>query len=357
MSSSKTSTTMRAVAEKAGVSVATVSRVINTPDRVKAIKREKVIEAIKSLDYVPNPIAKALGSKKIRSLAIVVPTILNSFMAEVTRGIIEVLDESSFDALVFDSNESFEREQEFFEILPHKMIDGAIFIGGAGRDLDFSSLAERMPVALVARSEMPENVNAFIGDELQGMKRLIIHLVDLGHREIGLIAGTFNSTDGTRRFGMFKEALREEGLTWKPENCVAGDWTLEGGWRSMKKLLNKPAPPSAVVCATDIMAHGALGAAYDEGYHVPGDVSIVGFDNAPGSGYLVPPLTTLKYPNYRLGKLAANAVLNRLEDRDFTFVHKQLPLELLLRESSGPVPSTSGRIRETSKTQKEAKGE
>lgn len=332
---------MRAVAETAGVSVATVSRVINTPDSVTAVKREKVIEAIKSLNYVPNPIARALGSNKIRSLAIVVPTILNAFMAEVMRGIIEVLDQSSFDALVFDSNEDFRREQEFFEMLPKKMIDGAIFIGGAGRELDFSYLAEYMPVALIARSEVPENVSAFIGDELQGMKRLIIHLVDLGHSNIGFISGTFTSTDGTRRLGMFKEALREEGLTWKPENCVAGNWTIEGGWLSMKKLLSKEVPPTAVVCATDLMAHGALGAAHNKGYHVPDDVSVVGFDNSPGSGYLVPPLTTLKYPNYRLGKLAAKAVLSRLENKDLEYVHKQIPLELLARESSGPVPRNS----------------
>ncbi len=329
---------MRAVADLAGVSVATVSRVINTPDSVTPVKKEKVLEAIKRLNYVPNPVARALGSNKIHSLAIVVPTILNSFMAEVMRGIIEVLDNSSFDALVFDSNENFVREQKFFEILPMKMIDGAIFIGGAGAELDFDSLAERMPVSLVARSETPKNVSAFIGDELQGMKRMVVHLVDLGHREIGLISGTFTSTDGTRRLSMFKQALREEGLEWKPENCVAGDWTIEGGWHSMRKLLGKKVPPTAVLCATDLMAHGALGAAHHEGYRVPDDVSVVGFDNAPGSGYLVPPLTTLKYPNYRLGKLAANAVLSRLEKGEASFVHRQLPLELLPRESSGPVP-------------------
>jgi LacI family transcriptional regulator len=214
-----------------------------------------------------------------------------------------------------------------------------------------------MPVALVARSETPENVSAFIGDELQGMKRMIVHLVDLGHREIGLISGTFTSTDGTRRLGMFKQSLREEGLEWKVENCVAGDWTIEGGWQSMRKLLRKEVPPTAVLCATDLMAHGALGAAHYEGYRVPEDVSVVGFDNAPGSGYLVPPLTTLKYPNYRLGKLAANAVLSRLEKGESSFVHRQLPLELLPRESSGPVPKRSGSVPEESGPASETESE
>jgi DNA-binding LacI/PurR family transcriptional regulator len=318
--------------------VATVSRVINNPESVTEERKSKVLDAIRRLDYIPNPIAKALGNNKMRSIAIVVPTVLNTFMAEVMRGIIEVLEKSSYDALIFDSNEDFRREQEFYEILPRKMIDGTVFMGGTGGELDFSSLAERMPVVLIARSETPENVSAYIGDELQGMKRMIVHLVDLGHREIGMISGNLASTDGARRLGCFKEALKEEGLVWKPENCAVGEWTIEGGWRAMRKLLKKELPPTAVVCATDLMAQGALSAAYQEGVRVPEDVSIVGFDNAPGSGYLVPPLTTLKYPNYRLGKLAAHAVLGRLEGQESSYVHKQLPLELLERESSGPAP-------------------
>lgn len=337
MSNEKPSATMRAVADMAGVSVATVSRVINSSDRVTPDNKKRVLEAIEKLNYVPNPVARALGSSKVRSLAIVVPTILNSFMAEVMRGIIEILEESSYDALVFDSNEDFSREKSFFDILPNKMIDGAIFIGGVGEALDFSSLAERMPVALIARSETPENVNAFIGDERQGMSRLIVHLADLGHREIGMITGTLTSTDGNRRMSFFKEALQEEGLEWRAENCVASDWTVEGGWHSMKKLLKRTPTPTAVVCATDLIGQGVLAAAQKEGIRIPRDMSIVGFDNAPGSGYLVPALTTLKYPNYRLGKLATNAVLKRLNYKDTSYVHKQLPLELLARESSGPV--------------------
>ena len=343
MAEEKGSATIRAVAARAGVSVATVSRVINNPESVSETRREKVSTAIRELNYIPNPVAKALGSSKLRSLAIVVPTVVNTFMAAAMGGIIEVLEQSSYDALLFDAQESFERERQFFTILPNKMIEAAIFIGGAGQQLDFSALAERMPVALIARSETPENVSAFIGDELQGMKRLVVHLVDLGHTEIGLISGTMNSTDGVRRFGMFKQALESEGLEWRAENCVVGEWTIEGGYQSMQKLLKKRNPPTAVICATDIMAQGALGAAYQGGVRVPQDVSVVGFDNALGSAYLAPPLTTLKYPSYRMGKMAAKSVLQKLEHNSTEYVHKQLPLELLPRQSSGPAPGEDDR--------------
>lgn len=335
----KGSITIKTVARQSGVSISTVSRVLNNPDSVTHDKRARVLRAIEELKYVPNPVARALGSRKVGSIAIVVPTILNPFMSEVMTGIIEVLDEDSYDALVFDSNEQYDRERAFKEVLPHKMIDGAIFIGAAGRELDFDALAEKMPVALIARSEQPEAADCFVADEKQGMLRMVEHLHQLGHREIGHIGGSFGSTDGMRRFGFFKDALAELGLEWNPEYDAFTDWYIKGGHDALVKLIAKPRRPTAIICATDLIALGALGAAHEAGIAVPGELSITGFDNAPSSPYLVPALTTLKYPNYRLGRLAARAVLRRLHTGNVKSLRKVIPLELIERASTTAVPS------------------
>jgi DNA-binding LacI/PurR family transcriptional regulator len=337
----KASVTITTVAKKAGVSISTVSRVLNNPDSVTLDKRQRVLESIEELQYVPNPVARALGSRKVGSIALVVPTILNPFMSEVMRGVIEVLDEDQYDALVFDANEQFDREKVFFEVLPQKMIDGAIFIGACGKELDFDALAEKMPVALIARSESPENVDSFIADEKQGMLRLVEHLYQLGHRDIGHIGGAFGTSDAMRRFTFFKEALSELDLHWSSEFSVFSDWYMKGGHDAMIKLLRKPERPTAIICATDLIALGALGAAHREGVKVPDQISVTGFDNAPSSPFLVPPLTTLKYPNYRLGRLAARAVLRRLRTTggDVKRLDKVIPLELIERNSTAPVNS------------------
>lgn len=338
---SRGAVTIKTVAKKAGVSISTVSRVLNNPESVTLDKRNRVRRAIEELNYTPNPVARALGSRKVGSIAIVVPTILNPFMSEVMRGIIEVLDEDSYDALVFDSNEQFEREKVFFQVLPQKMIDGAIFLGASGKELDFDTLAEKLPVALVARSEEPELVDSFIADEKQGMIRLVEHLHGLGHRRIGHIGGSFGSTDAMRRFGFFKEALEEIGIEWNSGNDLFSDWGLQGGYQAMLKLLSRKDHPTALICATDLIAMGALGAAFAAGVRVPEDISVTGFDNAPSSPYLIPPLTTLKYPNYQMGRLAARSVLKQLrsgDDRRARSIRKIIPMELIERRSAGPVP-------------------
>jgi DNA-binding LacI/PurR family transcriptional regulator len=333
--------TIKTVARKAGVSISTVSRVLNNPDSVTLDKRNRVNKAIEELNYVPNPVARALGSRKVGSIAIVVPTILNPFMSEVMRGVIEVLDEDSYDALVFDSNEQFEREKVFFEVLPHKMIDGAIFLGASGRELDFDILAEKMPVALVARSEEPMMVDTFTADEKQGMLRMVEHLYELGHRRIGHIGGSFGSSDAMRRFGFFKDALKELGIDWNSSFDLFCDWSLQGGYDGMLKLLQKKEQPTAVICATDLIAMGALGAANKAGIRVPEDLSVAGFDNAPSSPFLIPPLTTLKYPNYQIGRLAARSVLKKLHGRDEKrgkSIRKIIPMELIERDSTAKAP-------------------
>jgi DNA-binding LacI/PurR family transcriptional regulator len=334
----RASVTIKTVARESGVSISTVSRVLNNPDSVTYDKRARVLKAIESLRYVPNPVARALGNRKSGSIAIVVPTILNPFMSEVMTGVIEVLDEDSYDALLFDTNEQFERERLFKELLPSKMIDGAIFIGASGRELDFDPLSEKMPVALIARSELPDQVDSFIADEKQGMLRLVEHLYQLGHREIGHIGGAFGSTDAMRRFGFFKEALEELNLDWNSEYDAFSDWYIKGGHDAMLKLLKKQRRPTAIICATDLIALGALGAAHEAGVSVPGELSITGFDNGTSSPYLVPALTTLKYPNYRLGRLAARAVLRRMNTGHVKTLRKVIPVELIERKSTAAVP-------------------
>lgn len=339
--------TIKTVAKLAGVSISTVSRVLNNPESVTEDKRLRVNRAIEELRYVPNPVARALGSRKVGSIAIVVPTILNPLMNEAMRGIIEVLDEGCYDAIVFDSNEDFTREQTFYELLPHKMVEGAIFLASAGRELDFDALAEKMPVALISRPETPTKVDTFVSDERHGMRLLTEHLAALGHKEIGHIGGAFGNSSAMLRFDYFRDALDHMRLPWHPEYNTFCDWSIHGGYEAMLRLVKRTHRPSAIICSTDLIALGAMAGARELGIRIPEELSVTGFDNAPSSPFIYPSLTTLKYPNYRLGRLAARAVLRRLRLKDRRIIRKVIPLELIQRNSTtelhiGPCPPAGG---------------
>jgi DNA-binding LacI/PurR family transcriptional regulator len=337
---SKEATTIKDVAKKACVSISTVSRVLNTPESVREDKRKRVLKAIEELNYVPNPIARALGSNKIGTVAVVVPNIINNCAAEMVRGALEELEKHGFDLMLFTSNEDATREKNYLQQLKNKMVDGAIFIAGCTQELEYKELSSIMPIALIDRYENTTYVDVFTVDEQLGMNRLIEHLTELGHKDIGLLTGDIRTPAATSRIKKFKQTLNFYGLRLNKEFLVSSQWTMQGGYNAFMKLMTRKQTPTAVVASSDIVALGALSAAHEMKIRIPEDVSIVGFDNFPESRFSIPTLTTLKYPNYRLGQLAAKSILNRLNKSYSSGQRKILPLELLIRGSTGSCTTT-----------------
>lgn len=327
--------TIKDVARMAKVSVATVSRTLNDPDSVKDETKEKVLHAVNSLEYNPDPVAQALRSNQVKSIGIVVPNITNASMAEMTRGAHEELVAQNYNTVLFNSAEDYQREKFFCEILKNTLVDGVIFITGSGETPPVENLAKEMAVCLIDRESDLENVDQIIAKEREGMSLLSSHLYRLGHRRIALITGIGITTATKNRVHGYKDFFTKVDLHVDENYIVSGSWTMQGAYMATKELLSLSKKPSAVIVSTDTMALGALSAALDSGLRVPEDIAITGFDNSPNSAYYNPPLTTLNYPNYEMGKLAARAILNRLKDPTISAKKIVLPLDILLRRSCG----------------------
>ena len=328
--------TIKTVAERAGVSIATVSRVLNNPESVTEEKRVRVAEIIDELQYVPNPIARALGNNRVETIAIVIPNITNPCLSVIVYGIMDELENAGYSALIFDTQEDGDKADSFIRNLPKKLISGVVVMTECGRSGPMREVAQVTPMAVIDCPECDVPVDNFSSDDVRGMLRLVQYLVDFGHTDIGLLAGDFTTHSGPRRVRTFIDALEAESVPYKKENVVTCGWNMNGGDSAFRKLMQRETPPTAVIAASDVIAIGALGAAHTLGLQVPADVSIAGFDNSPNGAYAVPPLTTLKYPGTGLGRMAARSVLRQLEEGPKPPVRKVLPLELLERESCGP---------------------
>ncbi len=321
------------VANKANVSVATVSRALNKPQSVKEKNRQKVMDAVEELEYDPDPVARALRNNKVKSIAVVVPNITNAIMAEMTEGAHAELAEQNYNTVLFNTSESFEREVYYCDLLKETMVEGAIFITGSGETPPVQKLAQKKAVCLINRHTDCDSVDQIVADEYGGMQLLVYHLYKLGHERIAFITGKEETSATKKKIAGYKEYLEELGLGFNKKFVVSGEWTLKGANLAMKELLQLRQSPSAVIVGTDYMGLGVISAINEAGLSIPDDIAITGFDNASSSEYYNPPLTTLNYPNYELGKMAARAVLNRIEEPDVEKKEISMPLEIKIRKS------------------------
>ena len=337
MFNSMVTMTIKKIAEQAGVSVSTVSRVLNNPESVRADKRVRVEDAIRKTNYVPSPIAKALGKQKSKTIGILVPNIINDCMAKIVSSIMEELDAHDFDTLLFNTNETLAREEHMTKLVREKMVDGVILISSLGTKDEITELANVMPVALIDRQQIVPNLDAFLVDGALGMLKLVGYLKDLGHARFGLLAGDLQTDSCKLRVQHFKAALFKEGVDLDPIAIAYSSWEMHGGYQAMAKLLEKKQELKSIIASRDIIAIGGARDAYIYGRKIPEDLSLVGFDNFSTGEFMVPALTTLKYPAAILGKLAAKSILQRLNDRNKPGIEKMLPMELLIRESAGTI--------------------
>lgn len=327
--------TIKDVAKKADVSVATVSRTLNDPESVKKSTREKVMDAVEKMEYDPNPVAKALRLNKVNSIGLIVPNITNTSMAEIIRGAHEELGDNGYNTVLFNSGEDFRREEHFCEIIQNTMVDGVIFVTGTGATPPVEMLSSDLAACLINRESELEYVDQVMADEEEGMKLLTYHFYRMGHEKIGFITGNQQTSATKNKLKGYKNFFENNELEYNSEYVVSGNWTIEGAFLAMKELLGLKENPTAVIIGTDTMALGAISAIRDSGLSIPEDIAISGFDNSPSSEYYTPPLTTLKYPNYKLGKLSARSILTRLENPNREKKNINIPLDIMIRKSCG----------------------
>jgi LacI family transcriptional regulator len=329
---------MTEVAELAGVSISTVSHVINETRPVGDELRQRVLEAMDTLDYRPNRLARSLRMGETHTIGVIVPDSSNPFFAEVARGIEDASFAQGYSVILCNSDGDLEKELLYTNVLASKQVDGILFVAAGVSTEHIRGLQEEeVPVVVVDREIPDVSVDEVLTDNVRGGEMATRHLIDLGHRRIGCITGPSDLTPSADRFVGYCRALQEAGLSVDEEIVVRGDFQYEGGYQRAQQLLNVDDPPTAMFACNDLMAVGVIRAAREMERRVPADLSVVGFDDVSLASFTSPALTTVAQPKYEIGVLATKLLLDRMEDQDKPPRHRLLETILVVRRSTARV--------------------
>jgi LacI family transcriptional regulator len=326
--------TLGMVAERAGVSPSTVSRILNGTAVVSDEKRAAVDEAIATLGFVPNPVARGLAGGRTLSIGVVTQAIDSPFYGAALRGIEQALGDAGYSPLFMSGHWRTEEEARCIDVLRSRRVDGLIVLTGRLSDTALRSVARSLPVVVTGRSLKAPNLFSMDFDNREGARQATQHLIDLGHRRIAFINGDVDHPDAVERQQGYRQALEAAGLKPDPALLLPGNFTEHSGLLAVERLLDARTRFSAVFAANDQMAFGAALGLHQRGKRVPDDVSLVGFDDVAGALYMVPPLTTVHNPIQEIGQLAAAAMLSLLAGE-----RPQLEVpapQLIPRESTRP---------------------
>jgi LacI family transcriptional regulator len=346
---------LREIARQAGVSVATVSRVVNDVDRNKVSDetRDRVLAIARSMRYRPNPQAVALVTgRPPNALGLYIPYnshVFDSFyFTEIIRGAADAANSRGMSITLYVPSRDATSDVPRDVLIGHRAVAGLLLVGARIDDPVIAQCRDTgAPFALVNNSTPEDGVNSVDCDNVSGATAATRHLLDLGHRRIGFIAGPDDSSNARDRRRGYEVALRAAGVAVDASLIAPGRFEEDGGAAAMETLLCLADRPTAVFAANDMMALGALDALRDAGLRVPEDIALVGFDDIPTARYIAPRLTTVHQPIYDVGRRAAETVLAQAlapSDAPPAACHQMLDTRLVVRESCGacrPIPEAA----------------
>ena len=311
--------TIRDVAKEAGVSVATVSHVINKTHYVTQGRLDRVYAAVKALNYQPNKLARALSQKAVPLLALIVPDIGNPYWSAVARAVQDITEPHNYSVIVCSSDGQPEREARFLRSLSG-WVSGMILHPYYPAAEHYRPLSGGdVPVVVLgdftAGDQHPAHWDQVTSNNLEGAREAVEHLLELGHRRIAFVQGLAGTPSSLKRLAGFRSAFEQAGLALASDLIIAGDYTQAGGRRAAETLFDRDERPTAVFCANDLSALGVLQVAQLRGLRVPQDVSVVGFDDIDEAAQATPPLTTFSQPPRQVGTVIAETLLERLNGR------------------------------------------
>lgn len=324
------------VARESGVSVFTVSAVVNKKSHVGKNLRERVEAAIRKLNYRPNLVARSLAKQRTHTIGMIVPDIANPFFPAVVRGAEDAAQRQGYNLLLCNSDDSLTKEESAIELLLLKRVDGILLTKAAE---DFRPSLRQMikevkiPFVLVMRTYPKLTGDAVITDDYQGAYDAVRHLARAGRRRIGLISGPLKVSNAVARWQGFHDALEAVGLPFEQELVVEGDYRIESGYRAGHALLSHR--PDGIYVANHLMTVGLLKAAEEMGLRCPEDFGLVSFDDYPWLGIFRPRLTTVELPKHQLGRDAVELLIRRISGDRSRAVVRKLQTELRIRESCG----------------------
>jgi LacI family repressor for deo operon, udp, cdd, tsx, nupC, and nupG len=325
---------IREVARLAGVSVATVSRTLKSPERVLPETRDKVNAAVEQAGYRPNLMAVQFRSRRTGNLVILVPAIANTFFARVISGAQQAAQTAGYRLLLCDTQGREEIEQEFAALVYAHQADGVIQLRACDPFKALPPGSEALPLVNACEVIKDASHPTISLDNRAAAQAMTEHLIGLGHRRIGIIKGPRSSPLTLDRVAGYLDALRHAAIAVDPSLICHGDFTLKAGYDGAGAMLTLANRPSALFCENDEMAIGALKRIKQMGLRVPEDISLVGFDDIPFAAYCDPPLTTISQPAEAFGQKAVQMLIALIEKKPIAQRHVLLPFELTVRGST-----------------------
>jgi LacI family transcriptional regulator len=329
--------TIHDVAQRAGVSPITVSRVINHSGYASQETRERVEAAVAELGYVPNRLARSLRSKRTHTLALVLTDITNPFFTTVARGVEDTASDAGYTVIFCNTDESETEEQKYLQVVLQQQVDGVLLVPARSTGESVEMIQKQNTPVVVLDRRMPPGacVDVVRCESVEGAYQLVKLLIDLGHRQVAAISGPRLVSTAEDRVIGYRRAMADAGLG-QTEIVYYGAFTQESGYEMAQQLLALQSPPTAVFAANNLIAIGALKAVQDAGLRVPEDIAMVAFDDLPANLLVFPFLTVAVQPAYEMGQRATQLLLSRLNDPMSPGCQEVvLPFELVVRQSSG----------------------
>ncbi len=328
--------TIRQIAEMAGVSVTTVSQILNNKgSRFSDATRKRVLDIVNEHQYKPDFFASNLITRHSKTIGMIVPDVTDFFFSKVVEGAESYMNPLGYMLILCNSHQSAEKETQLLRELAHRSVDGVILATPNRLPEEFSldnELYRKMPLILVDRGINQREAGRLIVKEYEGAYQAVNYLIKQGHHTIGLLNEKTGYYQLEERYNGYRHALKDAGIAFKRQWVVAGELTVEGGYRAAKELL-RVKDLTAIFCGNDAMAIGCYQAIYEQGKKIPDDISVIGFDDLKLSQYTTPPLTTVRQPTFDIGFTAAKFLLDAIEFPERRIPNKIFDTKLIIRES------------------------
>jgi LacI family transcriptional regulator len=327
--------TMKEVADRADVSVATVSRVINKTGYVSPDLQERVVDAMRALKYQPSALARSLRRQETRTIGVLVPQLDSPFFSGLAFAIEKSLFGQDYRTLICSAEEDLEKEDAYIEMLLRQRVDGVILVPTGQSVWGIRQLVEKnVPVVLLDRDLPETQVNKVLVNNFDGALKGMNYLLQEGHRVIGVIGAPTYSQAMLQRIQGVRQALQIAQIEQPPELFITGTMQqFEMGFSSAMRMLEQPRRPTAIFALTDVMAVGAMHAIAQQDLRIPDDISVMGFDNIPLAQYVIPGLTTVAQPIYEMGEKATCVLLSHIGDQVRQVETVYLETSLMIRQS------------------------
>ena len=325
---------IRQVADKAGVSIATVSRVINKSGSVSQDTKNRVEEVIEELEYKPNLLGRNLRRAETRMILVSLNNIANPFYSRIVKGIEEHGKEKGYNIMIYNNNGDSEREKIYLNLLLNRLVDGVILLSPKISANQLSEIGKNYSVVQCCEYKKGVNIPRVSVDNVEAARTAVSYLINNGHRHIAMISGYKDVLSAVQREEGYRLAMEEAGLGWDENMIINGDYTYKGGEKAAREFISMKKKPTAIFAISDNMAVGAVKAIKEEGLKIPEDIAVVGFDNTQIASVYDPRITTISQPRYKLGEIAVDLLIKIIKGEKLEKNEYYLDHELIIRESS-----------------------